>query len=130
MKAPPDLCQRHCFPAELINHGVWPYHVFSLSFGDVKLIPAEHGVIVFYERIRQWRLKFGASLGNSLCRRRPRPDDKWHMDEAFIRLQGKQLHLWRAVGAGLLASGAFESGRVSRHQRFQRTVGTSQGWVN
>jgi hypothetical protein len=32
-----------------------------------------------------------------LRRRRPRPGDKWHMDEVFIRIQGVQRYLWRAV---------------------------------
>jgi len=46
MKKRPDLHYRHRFPAELISHAVWLYHVFSLSFRDVELILAERGVIV------------------------------------------------------------------------------------
>ena len=62
MKKPPDPHYRHRFPAELISHAVWLYHVFSLSFRDVELILAERGVIVSYESIRRWCLKFGASF--------------------------------------------------------------------
>ena len=36
-------------------------------------------------------------FANELKRRRPRPGDKWHMDEVFIRIGGKQHYLWRAV---------------------------------
>ena len=97
MKKPPDPHYRHRFPAELISHAVWLYHVFSLSFRDVELILAERGVIVSYESIRRWCLKFGASFANSLRRRRPRPGDKWHLDEVFIRIQGELHSLWRAV---------------------------------
>ncbi len=97
MKKPPDPHYRHRFPAELISHAVWLYHVFSLSFRDVGLILAERSVIVSYESIRRWCLKFGASFANNLCRRRPRPGDKWHMDEVFIRIQGELRYLWRAV---------------------------------
>jgi len=45
------------------------------------------------------RHRFPAELinANSLRRRRPRPGDKWHMDEVFIRIQGEQHYLWRAV---------------------------------
>jgi putative transposase len=32
-----------------------------------------------------------------LNRRRPRPGDKWFMDEVFIRIRGKLHYLWRAV---------------------------------
>ena len=97
MKAPPDPHYHHRFPAELISHAVWLYHVFSLSFRDVELILAERGVIVSYESIRRWCLKFGASFANNLRRRRPRPGDKWHLDEVFIRIQGELHYLWRAV---------------------------------
>ena len=97
MKKPPDPHYRHRFPAEVISHVVWLYHVFSLSFRDVELILAERGVIVSYESIRRWCLKFAASFADKLRRRRPRPGDKWHLDEVFIRIQGKLHYLWRAV---------------------------------
>ena len=97
MRKLPDPHYRHRFPAELISHAVWLYHVFSLSFRDVELILAERGVIVSYESIRRWCLKFGASFASRLRRRRPRPGDKWHLDEVFIRIQGELHYLWRAV---------------------------------
>jgi putative transposase len=97
MMKPPDPHYRHRFPAELISHAVWLYHVFSLSFRDVELILAERGVVVSYESIRQWCLKFGASFADKLRRRRPRPGDKWYLDEVFIRIQGELHYLWRAV---------------------------------
>jgi putative transposase len=97
MRKPPDPHHRHRFPAELISHAVWLYHVFSLSFRDVELLLAERGVIVSYESVRQWCLKFGASFTDKLRRRRPRPGDKWHLDEVFIRIKGVLHYLWRAV---------------------------------
>src|ERR1700722_20317870 len=97
MRKPPNPHYRHRFPAELISHAVWLYHVFSLSFRDVELLLAERGIKVSYESVRQWCLKFGASFANNLRRRRPRPGDKWHLDEVFIRIQGARHYLWRAV---------------------------------
>lgn len=97
MKQSPDPHHRHRFPAELISHAVWLYHLFSLSFRDVELILAERGLIVSYESIRRWCLKFGASFADNLRRRRPRPGDKWHLDKVFIRIQGELHYLWRAV---------------------------------
>ena len=41
MKLPPDPHYRHRFPAEIISHAVWLYHVFSLSLRDVELLLAE-----------------------------------------------------------------------------------------
>jgi putative transposase len=97
MKPLPDPHHRHRFSAELISHAVWLYHVFSLSLRDVELILAERGVIVSYESIRRWCRKFGQSVANRLRRGRPRPGDKWHLDEVFIRIRGKLHYLWRAV---------------------------------
>ncbi len=97
MRASPDQHHRHRFPAELINYAVWLYHVFSLSLRDVELILAERGVVVSFESIRRWCRKFGQTFANRLRRRRPRPGDKWHLDEVFIRIGGELHYLWRAV---------------------------------
>jgi putative transposase len=97
MKPLPDADYRHRFPAEIISHAVWLYHVFSLSLRDVELLLAERGVVVSYETVRRWCKKFGQTFANRLRRRRPRPGDKWHMDEVFIRIRGVQHYLWRAV---------------------------------
>jgi putative transposase len=97
MQASPNPHYRHRFPAEIISHAVWLYHVFSLTFRDVELILAERGVIVSYETIRRWCLKFGQSFAQNLRRRLPRPGDKWYLDEVFIRINGTLHYLWRAV---------------------------------
>ena len=97
MKPPSDPHYRHRFPAEIISRAVWLYHVFSLSFRDVELMLAERGVIVSYESVRRWCQKFGQSFANRMRQHRPRPGDKWYMDEVFIRIQGVQHYLWRAV---------------------------------
>src|ERR1700678_1467114 len=60
-------------------------------------IAGRAGIVVSYETVRRWCKKFGQSFANRLRRRRPRPGDKWHMDEVFIRICGEQHYLWRAV---------------------------------
>ena len=85
------------YPAEVIQHAVWLYHCFSLSLRDVELIMAARGIVVSYETIRDWSLRFGRLFANALKRRRPRPGDKWFLDEVFVRIQGKLHYLWRAV---------------------------------
>jgi hypothetical protein len=37
-----------------------------------------------YEAVRYWCRKFGQAYANQLRRRRPRPGDKWHLDEVFL----------------------------------------------
>jgi hypothetical protein len=49
-------------------------------------------------------INFGQSFANGLRPRRPRPGDKWQMGDVFIRIQGVQHYLWRAVDRGGAAS--------------------------
>ena len=97
MTPEPSSYHRHRFPAEIISHAVWLYHVFNLSLRDVELILAERGVVVTHESIRNWCQKFGAEFAQRLRRRRPRPGDTWHLDAVFIRIRGVLHYLWRAV---------------------------------
>jgi putative transposase len=46
-------------PAQVISHAVWVYHRFTLSFQDVEELLAARGIIVTYETVRNWCLKFG-----------------------------------------------------------------------
>ena len=63
------------FPAEIIGHAVWLYHVVSRSLRDVERILAERGIRVTPESIRCWCRKFGAAFARKLRRRRPKPGD-------------------------------------------------------
>jgi putative transposase len=56
---------------------VWLYFRFPLSFREVEELMLERGVIVSYETIRRWCMKFGQQYANALHRRLPRPGDKW-----------------------------------------------------
>ena len=85
------------FPAGIISHAVWLYFRFSLSYRDVEELMAARGIIVTYETIRHWCRKFGQQYANQLCRRRARTGDKWHLDEVFLKINGKLHYLWRAV---------------------------------
>ena len=80
------------FPAEIISHCVWLYYRFSLSFRDVEEMMLQRGFVVSHETVRQWSVKFGQAYANGLRRRRPRPGDKWHLDEVFITINGKTHH--------------------------------------
>ena len=54
-------------------------------------------MIVSYETIRRWCLKFGQTYADGLRRRRPQTGGKWHLDEVFIKVHGERQYLWRAV---------------------------------
>lgn len=85
---------------EIIRHAVWLHFRFCLSFRNVEELLLERGVVVMYEAIRKWCGKFGQQYANQLRRRRPRPRDKWHLDEVFLTIEGEHRYLWRAVDQG------------------------------
>ena len=85
------------FPPEIIQQAIWLYIRFTLSFRDVEDLLAERGFDVSYETVRSWVLKFGPVIARRLRQRRPRPSDRWHLDEMVVRIAGKRMYLWRAV---------------------------------
>ena len=99
MSAPSPLYRRHRFPPAIISHAVYLYFRFTLSYRDVEELLAVRGIVVSYETIRRWCLKFGPIFAVELRRRRPSPRDHWHLDEVFLRISGKTWYLWRAVEA-------------------------------
>jgi transposase-like protein len=89
--------RRHRFPPAVIQHAVWLYLRFTLSFRDVEELLAERGLDISYETIRNWALKFGLVIARRLRRGRPRPSNRWHLDEMVVRIGGERMYLWRAV---------------------------------
>jgi putative transposase len=94
---PANPYKNHRFPAEIISHAIWLYFRFCLSYRDVEELLFARGVTVTYEAIRKWCRKFGQSYANELRHRRPRPGNKWHLDEVFLNIHGERHYLWRAV---------------------------------
>ena len=97
MRTSASLYHRHRFPVEIISHCVWLYFRFNLSFRDVEEMLAMRGVVLTYETVREWCLKFGQIYANNLRSRSPRPGDRWHLDEVFLKINGRIHYLWRAV---------------------------------
>ncbi|MBV9034568.1 MAG: IS6 family transposase, partial [Acidobacteriaceae bacterium] len=85
------------FPEEIISQCVWLYFTFALSLREVELRMAFRGVQLSYETIRRWCDRFGSSYAAKLKRRRPKLGDKWFLDEVFLKINGVQHYLWRAV---------------------------------
>jgi putative transposase len=94
---PPISYARHQFPPAVIQHVVWLYLRFTLSYRDVEDLLAERGLEVSYETVRRWVLKFGPAIARRLRQRRPKPSPRWHLDEMAVRIAGEQMYLWRAV---------------------------------
>jgi len=89
--------KRHRFPSEIIQYAVWLYYRFNMSHRDIEDLLAERGIEVSYESIRLWCNKFGPQYARRLKRRHLGFADTFYMDEVFVKIQGKQQYLWRAV---------------------------------
>ena len=87
------------FPPEIIQQAIWLYVRFTLSFRDVEGLLAERGIFVSYETVRRWVNHFGPMIAADLRRRRSKPHTTWHLDEVYLKIDGRPVYLWRAVDA-------------------------------
>ena len=89
--------KRHRFPPDIISYAVWLYFRFNLSHRDIEDLLAERGITVSREAIRLWCIKFGAIYACRLKRKHCGYGDTFFIDEVFVKINGKQHYLWRAV---------------------------------
>jgi putative transposase len=112
--------RRHRYPLVIIQHAVWLYLRFTLSYRDVEELLAERGLDISSETIQcwvriptkspgisSWVLKFGPAIARRLRRYRPRPSNRWHLNEMVVLIAGDWTYLWRAVD---------HEGEVARHK--------------
>ena len=92
-----SLYRGYRFPAEIISYCVWLYFRFSVSYRDIEELMAERGVTVTYESIRAWCYKFGQGYAKRIRARRGKLGDTWHLDEMYLKIDGRFQYLWRAV---------------------------------
>lgn len=88
---------RHRFPKSIIQHAVWLYHRFPLSYRDVEELLLQRGIQVSHETIRDWCDKFGPTITKELKKREPHRGSHWHLDEVCVKIKGVKHWLWRAV---------------------------------
>ena len=55
--------------------------------------------MVSYETVRRWVNHFGPKIAADLRKRRPKPHTTWHLDEVYLKIDGRMVYLWRAVDA-------------------------------
>ncbi len=88
---------RHRFPMTIIQHAVWLYHRFPISYRDVQELLHQRGIQVSHETLREWCIKFGPLFAEHLRHREPRRGSRWHLDEVCTTVDGIRHWLWRAV---------------------------------
>jgi putative transposase len=90
MNLPPISYKRHRFPPQIIAHAVWLYFRFPLSLRLVEEMLLERGIVVSYETIRRWAIKFGPDYARRLKRKASSRHDIWHLDEVVISINGEK----------------------------------------
>ena len=91
------MYKRYRFPPAIIQYAVWLYFRFNVSHRDIEDLLAQWGIIVTHESIRLWCNKFGSKYATRLRKRHQGYGDTFFIDEVFIKIDGKQHYLWRAV---------------------------------
>jgi hypothetical protein len=66
----PPCYRRHRLPPEIIQHAMWLYLRFTLSYRDVEDLLADRGLDLSFETVRRWVLKFGPVIARRLRRQR------------------------------------------------------------
>src|ERR1700687_5178566 len=49
--------------------------------------------------VRRWVNHFGPMIAADLRKRRLKPHTTWHLDEVYLKIDGRMVYLWRAVDA-------------------------------
>ncbi len=122
---------RHRFPGQVIQYCVWMYFTFPLSYRDIEKMMLYRGIFVTYEAIRYWCQKFAQAYANHIRRRRPKPGDKWYLDEVVVTIKGKKYYLWPAVDqAGNVLDILMQSHRhKAAAKKFFRKLLKTQGFA-
>jgi len=87
---------------EIIRLAVMMYVRFPLSLRNVEDLLHERGIDICHETVRYWWNRFGPLFASEIRKKRINQAQnysnwKWHLDEAFVKINGETHYLWRAV---------------------------------
>ena len=87
---------------EVIRLVVMMYVKYPLSLRNVEDLLVERGIDISHETVRFWWNRFGPMFAAEIRKKRVAhmrgyPQWRWHLDEAFVKVNGKLCYLWRAV---------------------------------
>ena len=114
------------FPPEVIHQAIWLYLRFTLSLRDVEDLLAERGIVLSYETVRRWVNHFGPIIAAELRKRRPNSHAVLHLDEVYLKIDGRMVYLWRAVDAEGRGSGCVSSIQARQARRVETDAQASK----
>jgi hypothetical protein len=90
---------------EVIRLVVMMYVRYPLSLRNVEDLLAERGIDICHETVRLWWNRFGGPVFAAEIKKRRRllrrgcPEWRWHLDEVFVKINGKTHYLWRVCAS-------------------------------
>jgi putative transposase len=91
------IYKHHRYPKAIILHAVYFKLRFTLSYRDVEELLKIRGVKVDHSTIQRWVFKFSSLVEANMHKRNKQVSESWRMDETYIKVGGKDRHLYRAV---------------------------------
>jgi putative transposase len=122
---------------EVIRLVVMMYVRYPRSLRNVEDLLAERGINISHETIRFWWNRFGPMFAAEIRKRRVAHmraylQSRWHLDEVFVKVNGKLCYLWRAgdhegevLEAGVTAK-RDKAGAVKLLKRIMKKYGRPQ----
>jgi putative transposase len=101
------------YPTEIVFQAAVHYIRYKLSLWDIVEMFQMRGFTFTHETVRDWVERFGGYLTTYLKkRRRGSANDRWHVDETYIKVKGKPVYYYRAIDK----HGNFIDGMISKHR--------------
>src|SRR6266705_1245005 len=94
----PAIFRGRHFEPEIIATCVRWYLRFSLSLRNVEEMMAERGLMVDHTTVWRWCQKYGPVIYHRLRGKLKYTTTTWHIDETYVRIAGRWVYLFRAVG--------------------------------
>jgi len=89
--------KRRHFQQDMILQSVRWYLAYSLSYRDIEELMQERGFSVDHSTINHWVLHYSPQLEAAFRRKKKRVDNRWRMDESYIKVKGQWKYYYRAV---------------------------------
>src|SRR5258706_9303186 len=89
-------CRGYRFPPGIIQHAIWLYVRYTLSFRDVEDLLAERGIAVSHETVRRWVNHFGPLIAAGVSKHPPKPPPNGEFGEGYLKIGGRFVFLWGA----------------------------------
>ena len=84
-------------PKPIILQCVRWYCSYALSYRNIEEMMAERGLQVDHSTLNRWVVHYAPKLEKAFHKKKKQPDDRWSMDETYLKVRGLWRYYYRAV---------------------------------